>query len=98
MTACQDDRSGRSRTPSRAKRAAAAGDQLEVKRGLLADAVDFAKPLDRRGEDARETAEAFEQFLGDRLGVPPRQRLEQDQLEQFIVGQGLAAACLETFG
>ena len=42
-------------------------------------------------DDAGEAAEAFQQGLGDGLGVAPGQGHEQHQLEQFVVGQGFGS-------
>ncbi len=61
----------------------------------IADAGDLAQFAGGRAQHLGEGAEAGKQRLGDRLGVAARQRLEEDQLDQLVVGQRRAAAFVE---
>ena len=70
-------------------------DHLDVMGRLLADAVDLGQARHRRGQHLAEAAEFPEQLLGDRLGVDPRDRLEQEQLEQLVVAEVLPADLVE---
>ena len=61
----------------------------------VADAGDLAQLAGRRTQHLGKRAEAGEQRLGDRLGVAARNGLEEDQLEEFVVGQCRTAAVVE---
>ena len=60
---------------------------LEVMGDRFADAAHFDEAGFGRGEHFREAAEAGEQRLGQRLGVGAPDDLEEDQLEQLVVGE-----------
>lgn len=62
----------------------------------LAHALHFQQPGAGRGDHFRETAEARQQRLGQRLGVPPRQGGEQCQFQKFVIGHGIGAALQKT--
>ena len=72
------------------------GQQLRVEGDGLADAGHAAQLGRRGGQHPRERAEPGQQRLGQRLDVAARDRAEQLQFEQFVVGQGgeLAAGAL----
>src|SRR5581483_7546610 len=63
----------------------------------LADALHFHELRLGGGEDLREGAEALQEGLGQRLGVRLADHLEEEQFEQFVVAQRLAAFPAEAF-
>ena len=64
--------------------------RLEVHQRPLVD-LELAQ-LRRLGrEHVAQRAEALQQRLGQRLGVDPLDRIEQQQLQQLVVGQRLDA-------
>ena len=52
---------------------------------------DLGEPRLRRRDHLGERAECSQQRLGQRLDVAPRQRAEQQQLEQLVVGHRVGA-------
>ena len=57
----------------------------------------LAQQMRRRAQHPRQRAEAFEQRLGDRLGVAARNQAKQQQLEQLVVGERVGAGLVEAF-
>src|SRR5690606_20687534 len=53
----------------------------------LADTLDLRQKGGGRAEHAGERAEPVEQRLGDRFRVAARDKAEEDELKQFVVGE-----------
>jgi hypothetical protein len=70
-------------------------DDLQVRDDAVADPIDLHEALRRRRQRLGEGAEAFEDFLGDGFDVAARDRAEEDQFEQFVIGQAVAARLRE---
>jgi hypothetical protein len=62
--------------------------ELEVESGLLAQPTDPDKILQRRPEDAGEGVKPDKQGLGQRLNIAARQRPEEQEFQQLVVGKG----------
>ena len=69
---------------------------LEVVGDRFADAAHLQEAGLRGGEHFREAAETGEQRLGQRLGVGAPDDLEEDQLEELVVGEGVGAGVAKT--
>ena len=69
--------------------------QLKLGDGGFADAGNLAQQLLGGVQRLGESAEAGDQRFGERLGIAPRRRAEQDQFEQLIVGEGVRARLAE---
>src|SRR5262249_21677160 len=68
---------------------------LELGDRSLAQALDLLEPFDRCGDRLGEGAEARDEVLGERLHVAAHQRAGQDELEQLIIRQRIAAGAEE---
>src|SRR5262249_51896313 len=64
---------------------------LELGDGGLAQALDLFEPLARRRDHLGERAELRNELLGERLHVALRDGAKQDQLEELVVADRLAA-------
>jgi len=63
--------------------------QPQIQRRRLADAGHGLELLHRGRQHARHAAEADQQRFGQRLDLAAREGAEQEQLEQFVVRQGV---------
>jgi hypothetical protein len=70
-------------------------DDLELCDGGLAEARYLGEPLRRGGDHLRKRAELSDQDFGERLDVAPRQRAEQYQLQQLVIGDRIGAGLAE---
>ena len=70
-------------------------DDLDVSRGGIPDAVDFQQPLAPRAQYFCKGAEACNEVLGEGFDVAARNRAEQDQFQQFVIGNSLVATLKE---
>src|SRR5690606_16404691 len=67
------------------------GDELQVACCRLANAGNLLEQVLRCPEDLRQRAEPFQQRLGGRLGVGARNGTEENEFEQFVIGERVAA-------
>jgi hypothetical protein len=58
----------------------------------LARSIDLGEPRGRGGNDLREGAELLDQDFRERLHVAPRQRAEEHELQEFVIGKRPGAA------
>jgi len=70
-------------------------DNLQFDDRGVAQPLDFAQPLGARRYHLGERAEAGDESLGERLDITPRHGAEKNELEQFILAQGIGAAFAE---
>ena len=71
--------------------------RFERHRARLADAVHPLQLTRPGAQHVGERAEALQQRVGDRLGVTPRDRMEQEQLQHLVIGEGARPAVEEPF-
>jgi hypothetical protein len=70
-------------------------DDLHLGDRRLAEPLDLGEARTRRRDRLRERAEAGDQLLGERLDVAARQRPEQHQFHELVIGDGVAAGVVE---
>src|SRR5580704_18505978 len=71
-------------------------DNLQLVDRGIAQPLDLAQTLGARRHDLGERAEAGDKSLRERLDVAPRHGAEKNELEQFILAQGIGAALAES--
>ena len=70
-------------------------DELQIERHRFADTLYLLQERRGRAEDGSECSEPVEKRFGDRLGVAARDQPEEQQLEDFIIGQRAVAILAE---
>ena len=70
-------------------------DDLEFGHHRVAHPRDLGETLRRGGHHFRERAEVGEQRLGERLDVSARERTEENELQELIVGKRVGAGLAE---
>ena len=70
-------------------------DNLQLDDRCIAKPLDFVQTLGARRHDLGERAEAGDERFGERLDVAPWHGAEKNELEQFILAQGIGAALAE---
>jgi hypothetical protein len=68
---------------------------LQLRRHVFANALHFQQSFAWRRDHFGEAAEAGQERLGQRLGVPPGQGGEQGHFQQFVIGHGVGATLEE---
>src|SRR5215467_1270104 len=71
-------------------------DHLKFRDGGVAEPVDLGKTRPWRRDHFAERAEFRDQRLGQRLDVPAGLRAKQNEFEEFVIGDRIAAGLAET--